>query len=410
MDEVKFTPPTDYESSSEALNLFDVGFSNASENDTLPLPIPCHLPEAPIAVKGFIGLLTTIIVILGVFGNVLVCLVVIRRPKMRTVINIFICNLAISDLIYAVLGFPMNITAYLSFVWVLPSFLCKVSVYVPAVMSFVSTLTLSAIAVDRFCLVVYPLLKPINKTRCYIALAIIWLMSTSLTLPIPIFTDIADLSIYFGQKFVLCQETWPWAIRHDRKRYSTAMFLIQFFYPLLLVSIAHTCISIKLSRNVRPGMRGRDSEVRENHRRQRMNRMLSAVVIVFVVCWSPLNIFLLLHEFKVSIPCLWMMISQLIAGSSIIMNPILYAWLNDNFRKEFHRLLPFLTCLEDLMPAVSNKSTTGAVSGSNINGNLKRKERPTGATYLQPTAAESTASGATPILNTRKLAVEDTTM
>lgn len=408
MSAAKYSPPLDYETSSEASNFFEAGSVNDSENGTGYHQMNCHLPEAPIAVKGVIGLLTIIIIILGIFGNVLVCLVVIRRPKMRTVINIFICNLAISDLIYAVLGFPMNITAYLSFVWVLPSFLCKVSAYVPAVMSFVSTLTLSAIAVDRFCLVVYPLLKPINKTRCYIALAIIWLMSTSLTLPIPIFTDIGDYSYFFGQKVVVCQETWPKG--HDRKRYSIAMFLIQFFYPLLLVSIAHTCISVKLSRNVRPGMRGRDSEVRENHRRQRMNRMLSAVVIVFVMCWSPFNIFLLLHEFEVAVPCTWMMISQLIAGSSIIVNPILYAWLNDNFRKEFHRLLPFLTCLEDAMSVVSNKSTTGAVSGSNINGNIKRKERPTGATYLQPTAAESTVSGATPILNTRKLAVEDTTM
>ena len=386
---------------------FAINSSTGNETESLN----CQLADSPAAVKGLIGFLTIVIIILGIFGNVLVCLVVIRRPKMRTVINMFICNLAVSDLMFAVLAFPINITQYMSLVWVLPHFLCPISCEVPALTVFVSSLTLTAIAVDRFCLVVYPLLKPINKNRCYIALTAIWIISTALTLPIPINTSVVDFSEIFGQPVILCLELWKSGLA--RKHYAISLFLIQFCYPLMLVTIAHTCISIKLSRNVRPGMRGRESEYRENCRRQRMNRMLSAVVVVFAVCWSPFNVTLLLQELGVNISCVWHMVSQLIAGSSIIMNPILYAWLNDNFRKEFHRMLPFLTCLEDLIPNVTTKSSTGAVSGCNVNGNpiRMRKEHPTGGTYLQPTAAESTVSSrATPVLNTRKLPIEDTKM
>ncbi|XP_072177939.1 prolactin-releasing peptide receptor-like [Diadema setosum] len=380
-----------------------------SSNDTKH-NLTCHLPVAHPVIKAFIALLTIIIILLGVFGNVLVCLVVIRRPKMRTVINIFICNLAVSDLLYTLLGFPLTVTMAMSYVWVLPKVFCQISFELPALTIFVSSFTLTAIAADRFCLVVYPLVKPINKTRCYMTLAFIWISSIALTLPIPIHTDLIDFSFAYDRVVIICQEYWLDV--QARTRYSIAMFMIQFWYPLILVTIAHTCISVKLSRNVRPGMRGRESEYRENRRRQRMNRMLSAVVVVFAVCWSPFNIFLLLNEVGVAIPCVWTLITQMIAGSNVIMNPILYAWLNDNFRKEFHRILPFLTCLEDLIPD-AGKSTTGVVSGSNVNGNLKRRgqEMGTGGTYLQPTAAESTASTrATPVLNTRKLPVEDTKM
>ena len=58
--------------------------------------------------QAFIGIMG-IWLILAVFGNACVVLVVYRNKKMRTVTNIFICNLAISDIFLAAFVLPQNI-------------------------------------------------------------------------------------------------------------------------------------------------------------------------------------------------------------------------------------------------------------------------------------------------------------
>jgi G-protein coupled receptor len=49
------------------------------------------------------------LIILGATGNGLVCIAVIRKPSMRTPRNIFIINLAISDLILCLFTMPFSL-------------------------------------------------------------------------------------------------------------------------------------------------------------------------------------------------------------------------------------------------------------------------------------------------------------
>lgn len=72
-------------------------------------------------------------------------------------------------------------------------------------------------------------------------------------------------------------------------------------------------------------------------------RMLIAMVTIFGVSWLPLTVINLIND--VYIPtgnwryytlCFFMVHS--LAMSSTCYNPFLYAWLNDNFRKEFKQV------------------------------------------------------------------------
>uniref|UniRef100_A0A182N582 G-protein coupled receptors family 1 profile domain-containing protein n=1 Tax=Anopheles dirus TaxID=7168 RepID=A0A182N582_9DIPT len=47
----------------------------------------------------FVGILVT-----GVIGNLIVCLVIVRHPSMRTATNYYLFSLAVSDLIFLLLG------------------------------------------------------------------------------------------------------------------------------------------------------------------------------------------------------------------------------------------------------------------------------------------------------------------
>ena len=53
-------------------------------------------------------LLYSSILILGLFGNVLVCYVVCRNKAMQTVTNLFITNLALSDILLCILAVPFT--------------------------------------------------------------------------------------------------------------------------------------------------------------------------------------------------------------------------------------------------------------------------------------------------------------
>lgn len=61
-------------------------------------------------VQSFFILTYSLIFIMGVFGNVLVCFVVFRNRLMQSVTNLFITNLALSDILLCILAVPFTPT------------------------------------------------------------------------------------------------------------------------------------------------------------------------------------------------------------------------------------------------------------------------------------------------------------
>ena len=86
----------------------------------------------------------------GTAGNGLVCFVIARKPHMRTPRNIFILNLALSDLTLCVFTQPLNLYLLIQTQWNLGSFMCKLVTMFQGTNVFVSTISITAIAMDRF--------------------------------------------------------------------------------------------------------------------------------------------------------------------------------------------------------------------------------------------------------------------
>ncbi|KPJ07298.1 Putative neuropeptide Y receptor 11 [Papilio machaon] len=99
-----------------------------------------------------------ILVIIGAVGNALVVISVVRKPVMRTARNMFIVNLAVSDALVCCVGTPLTLMELLTKHWPLPDWpsLCKACGAIQAISIFVSTISITAIALDR-----YQLLFPI---------------------------------------------------------------------------------------------------------------------------------------------------------------------------------------------------------------------------------------------------------
>ena len=70
--------------------------------------------------------LYAIIFLLAVIGNSLVILTLVQNKRMRTITNVFLLNLAISDLFLGVLCMPFTLVGTLKRDFVFGEFMCKI--------------------------------------------------------------------------------------------------------------------------------------------------------------------------------------------------------------------------------------------------------------------------------------------
>ena len=94
----------------------------------------------------------SLLIVLGAAGNSLVMMAVIRNPAMRTARNVFIINLAASDLFLCLATTPLTVVELLTQYWPLGNspLLCKMVGTLQATSIFVSVISITAIALDRY--------------------------------------------------------------------------------------------------------------------------------------------------------------------------------------------------------------------------------------------------------------------
>lgn len=159
-----------------------------------------------------------------------------------------------------------------------------------------------------------------------------------------------------------CVEDWP--ITHGRVYYSVFTLCVQYLLPIVIVSIAYLRIYLKLKHRLvvttttfssGVSSSGKPPRERERGRRmQRTNYLLISIALIFGISWLPLNLFNLFADLYLDGITQEIMVAYAICHmmgmSSACSNPLLYGWLNDNFRKEFNELL----CRKDPSAVTSN--------------------------------------------------------
>lgn len=145
-----------------------------------------HNSSSPVRSYYFQGIIYVaygIIFIVSMIGNGIVCYIVVSSPRMRTVTNYFIMNLAIGDILITLLGAPFTSVSYLQQYWPFGAVLCPIVNYTQAISVFVSSYTMLAISVDRYMAIMWPLKPRISKRLSALIIFLIWLIAALTTLP-----------------------------------------------------------------------------------------------------------------------------------------------------------------------------------------------------------------------------------
>lgn len=317
-------------------------------------------PGVCLETKIILAILYGIITLMSLVGNSLVIATFIFDKHMRSVTNVFILSLAISDLMVTVTLVPFNLGLVFSKYWIFGRSACKM---VPFFMTFSvssSSLTLCSIALDRYIAIVHPhKLKFLqNPKPAGLFLAIIWIISAFCSVPNAIFYDLRKVEfrcvVPGSEDKYAC--VWPKSkYREPLQLWLTLVVL--FITPLVFMSVVYCRVGYQLWIRKPVGSKRNTSE--NTIMKKKVIKMLVIVMLAYVLCWSPIMILNAVVEMdsnvnKSSEELLSYLKNyfQCLSLVSCCINPVIYTFMNRKFREKF---VTYLFCKRNRVHPVPAK-------------------------------------------------------
>ncbi|KAM9019639.1 G-protein coupled receptor 83 isoform 2-T3 [Ara ararauna] len=268
-----------------------------------------------ITVKALLVAAYSVIIVFSLFGNVLVCQVVIKTKRMRSATSLFIVNLAVADIMITLLNTPFTLV------------------------------------------IMHPLKPRLSTAKGVIYISVIWIMATCFSLPHAIYQKLFTFEYSEEVTRCLCLPDFPEPADLFWKYLDLTTFILLYVLPLLIISAAYVTVAKKLwLRNV-IGDVTTEQYVALRKKNKKTIKMLMLVVILFAVCWFPLNCYVvLLSSQSIHTNNALYFAFHWFAMSSTCYNPFIYCWLNDSFRSELKALLSI--CRKPPRPAEQRLPST----------------------------------------------------
>ncbi|XP_014481865.1 PREDICTED: allatostatin-A receptor-like isoform X2 [Dinoponera quadriceps] len=271
--------------------------------------------------------------ILGLVGNSLVVVVVAANPGMRSTTNILIINLAMADLLFVIFCIPFTATDFVLPYWPFGNVWCKIVQYLIIVTAYASVYTLVLMSLDRYLAVVHPIASMSWRTENHaiLAICVTWAVILAISTPALVIHG-EEMGGPSSENLTACRilEQYDWSF------FQVSFFLTSYVLPLKLICIFYVCMLIKLWRGARISAESRRG-------RRRVTRLVLVVVGVFAVCWCPIQVILVTKSvdmFPLTTATIMLQIaSHILAYTNSCVNPFLYAFLSDNFRKAFRKII-----------------------------------------------------------------------
>jgi len=118
-----------------------------------------------------------LIMTISVVGNSLVIIVIASNRGMRTRTNMFLCSLAVADLLCSVLAMPFSLATAIRAEWIFDRALCLATGFMTPLFVVASIHTLMYIAVHRFVTVRNPYSRAMSRRRVAAMIAGAWAMA-----------------------------------------------------------------------------------------------------------------------------------------------------------------------------------------------------------------------------------------
>ena len=308
---------------------------------------PSSCPSASTAEKIGVTFTYCLMFIVSLTGNTVIGIIVYKTKTMRKPINLFIVNMAMSDLLYPIFLIPRGIQRLYIDSWLiggpLRQALCKLVVFVTDLSAAVSIQNLVLIAVDRFGAVMLPLRSPlIGSKLCPFFILATWIVAIAVNSPELFALKLVE---YPGKR--VCERYWNDAFGESSsfENYILSYMVVLIFVPLVVITILYIIIYLKLKSQKIPGEQSANAEQQRQQRERNVLRMAIAIVFGFVVCRLPLPILwiiLVLTDIIILPNCgvpYFIYVVHFMAIANRAVNPCICFIFSSNYRKELKALL-----------------------------------------------------------------------
>ncbi|XP_053499317.1 chemokine XC receptor 1-like [Ictalurus furcatus] len=279
-----------------------------------------------------VPLFFSIVVVLSLTGNILVLVILALYENLKSLTNIFILNLALSDLLFTV-GLPFWACYYI-WGWTLGDAACKAVCLVFYAGFYSSVVFLVLMTVQRYTAVVHPLSdweKGQGNAQRYAIPIVGWVMSIAAALPAPIYSS--EMPDPEDATQLYCEYNSTYAklvITYEQNCFFVCTFLIMGFCYFRMLQIVFRSRSNK---------------------RQRTIKLILCIAVVFFFGWAPYNLVIFLQTFtNLNVKFFTICevthhldyaeyVCKLLAFSHCCLNPVFYVFVGVKFRNHLKEIL-----------------------------------------------------------------------
>ena len=323
--------------------------------------LPCEKSNVKELAAQFLPPLYSLVFVTGLLGNVVVVVILTKYKRLRIMTNIYLLNLAISDVLFLfTLPFWIHYVRWNE--WVFGHRMCKLlsGLYYMGLYSEIFFIIL--LTIDRYLAIVHAVfaLRARTVTFGIVTSIFTWVLAGLAALPEFFFHETQEEA---GQTF--CSPLYPEDNENAWKRFhALRMNILGLALPLLVMTICYSGIIKTLLRC-------------PSKKKYKAIRLIFVIMVVFFIFWTPYNLVVLLFAFQMHLKAdceqsrqldLAMLVTEVIAYTHCCVNPVIYAFVGERFRKHlrhfFHRYMA--TYLGKFMPFLPSEKLerTSSVSPS----------------------------------------------
>ncbi len=284
--------------------------------------------------KTIVGIYLAFVCLFGTVGNVVVIIVIYKTGKLRTPTYLLILNLSVSDFIVSCFGTPMSCSSSFVGYWLYGAVGCNIYGFINYYCGCISLNSYAAIAVVRYLKVVRRSLGN-NSLKKHIVRVICIVNGYTFVFTVPplLGWNAFVLEGYHTQCDIAYKIKTPLFIS-----YIIVMFVALFFIPLFIITYCYATIIQYVSRNKTRLQRSMQKNRNRRDTLASTSRTTFIVLIcfcVYLVAWLPYCIVAFWALFgdprRISPPI--SAAPALLAKSSSIFNPWIFAGFNSQFRR-----------------------------------------------------------------------------
>ncbi|KAM4879713.1 proteinase-activated receptor 1 [Sylvia borin] len=323
----------------------------------------------------FVPSVYTLVLVLSLPLNITAILVFLKKMKIEKPAVIYMLNLALADVLF-VSVLPFKIVYHFSGNnWVFGPQMCRFITAAFFCNMYCSIMLMTSISFDRFLAVVYPVQSLGWRTlpRASLVCFIIWLVAISGVIPFLLREQTMEIP---RLNITTCHDVLRESELHGYYLHFFSVFSSVFFIvPFIISTVCYVCIIRCLSSS---------TMVAKQNKKTRALLLCVAVFSVFVICFGPTNVLLLIHyihfSYDNSLEYLYFAYLLCVSISSIscCIDPFIYYYASSQYQRQFFSLF---NCKKTFDPNSSNSSgqlmsTTSsrrATLTTNVNNSVYRK-------------------------------------